>query len=97
MIGLLYCKDLGEIVGDIEVGVDNRTYTIKYPHRIQMSENGPVIMNLLSLTTDDTIELEASDLIVKKICKLDSGLESEIKSRIIPSSGLVLPETKLHL
>lgn len=97
MIGMLYCKDLGEIVGDIEVGVDNRTYTVNYPHRIQMTERGPVIMNLLSMTTETSIELDSSALIFNKVYKLDPKLEEEVKSTIMPKSGLVLPENKLHL
>lgn len=97
MIGMLYCKDLGEIVGDIEVGVDNRTYTVNHPHRIQMTERGPVIMNLLSMTTETSIELDQSALIFNKVYKLDPKLEEEVKSTIMPKSGLVLPETKLHL
>jgi len=97
MIGMLYCKDLGEIVGDIEKNIDNRTYTIKHPHRIQMTERGPVIIGLLSMTTADTIELGADALIFNKIFELDPQLEKEVKSTITPESGLVLPETKLHL
>lgn len=95
---MLYCKDLGEIVGDVEVGVDNRTYTIKHPHRIQMTANGqPAVMSLLSMTTEDTIELDASDLVFKKVYKLEPQLEKEIKNAITPDTGLLLPENKLHL
>lgn len=98
MIGLLYSKDLGEVVGDIEPDVNSRKYIVKFPHRIHMTENGPVIMNILGLVQENEIELEASSLVTTKIYKLDPTLEKEVSNIINPNKKeLLLPDNKLKL
>lgn len=99
MIGLLLCKTLGEIIGEIDEHVFDdyenlETISIVNAERVQLTAQGGMVLPVLAMSDDNVLVINKDELISPKVYKLQGEIEKQYRERY---NKVILPNTTLKL
>lgn len=95
MIGILFCKYFGEVIGEITETLSGN-YSVKNPERIHHAQDGSFSVKILLMAKEDTITVNQEDLALKGIFQPLPEAVADYKTRY-KKAGVHIPEKKLIL
>ena len=96
MIGILFCKHFGEVIGEITENLSGG-YIVKNPERFHHTQDGSFSVKITLLCVDDTITIDKDELALKGVFTPIKEVADEYESRNGKTNGFVVPEKKLIL
>lgn len=96
MIGILFCKYFGEVIGEVTESLSGG-YTVKNPERIHHAQEGSFSVKILLMAKEDTINIKKEDLALDGVFNPLPEAVADYENRYKKEKSIHIPEKKLIL
>lgn len=96
MIGILYCKHFGEVIGEITENLSGG-YIVKNPERFHHTQEGSFSSQITLLCLEDTITITKDELALDGVFTPIQHVVDDYEKRYGKKNSVHIPEKKLIL